>query len=81
MFVTEMEDDMAERHRSKDGRSETAEILDGAPETPDFQGRDGGRLARKIGTEDELRRYDGQGVKGVTRVGKSDADDTDGDPR
>ena len=57
---------MAERLRSKDGHSETEEIL-GDAETPDQQGRADGQLNRRVGTRDEKR----QAVEenpGVTRV-------------
>lgn len=64
---------MAERHRSKDGRSETKELLGDAPEAPDFAGRSGGDLARKTGTKDELRHFTNASA-GATRVTKSDED-------
>ncbi|MBF9042162.1 hypothetical protein HKCCE4037_02405 [Rhodobacterales bacterium HKCCE4037] len=64
---------MAERHRSKDGRSETQEILDDMPEMPGQSGRDGGDLARKTGTKDELRHTTNSSA-GATRVTKSDED-------
>lgn len=64
---------MAERHRSKDGRSETSELLGDMPETPGHQGRDGGDLARKTGTKAEMRKAL-NGSAGVTRVTKSDED-------
>ena len=60
---------MAERHRSKDGRSETAELLDGMPDTPSFQGREGGDLERDIATQDEAKQFLEGG--GRTRVTKS----------
>lgn len=59
---------MAERLRSKDGRSETAEYLEGRPETPSFQGRSGGDLAREVATRDILKRE--EGGSGVTRLTK-----------
>ena len=46
---------MAERVRSKDGRSETAEIL-GARGEVSHQGRSGGDVAREVATRDELKR-------------------------
>lgn len=61
---------MAERKRSKDGHSETDEIL-GAEGTVDQAGRDGGDVARAIGSEDELKRA-GERPAGVTRVRKAD---------
>ena len=60
---------MAERVRSKDGRSETAEYLEGRPDTPGFQGRAGGDLAREVGTRDILKRE--EGGSGVTRPTKA----------
>lgn len=71
---------MAERHRSKDGVSETQEILGDMPETPHFQGRAGGGVAREVSTEDELKRMGGRQDAGKTRVTKSveqDADEED----
>ena len=46
---------MAERIRSKDGRSETEEIL-GARGEIDQQGRAGGDVAREVASRDELKR-------------------------
>ncbi|MCK0166612.1 hypothetical protein MWU52_03515 [Jannaschia sp. S6380] len=63
---------MAERHRSNDGTRETDKFIKDMPETPDQQGRAGGNLARDVGTEAALDRATEQGVKGVTRVRKSD---------
>ncbi|MEM8577979.1 MAG: hypothetical protein AAGF60_09035 [Pseudomonadota bacterium] len=66
---------MAERHRSQDGTRETEEFTQ--DDTPGQQGRDGGQLARKVGTRDLLR----QATEGdvTTRVRKSDkAEDDDG---
>ncbi|MDC0737843.1 hypothetical protein N6L24_06110 [Cognatishimia sp. SS12] len=60
---------MAERHRSKDGRKETEEIL-GAEGKISHQGRTGGTLARDVGTEDELKRAE-ERPAGATRVTKS----------
>jgi hypothetical protein len=60
---------MAERHRSKDGRKETEEIF-GAEGTMDQQGRSGGRLARSIGSKDELKRAH-ERPAGKTRVIRS----------
>ncbi len=64
---------MAERHRSKDGRSETRELLGDMPDAPTHAGRDGGDLARKTGTKDELRHMTNASA-GATRVTKSDED-------
>jgi len=61
---------MAERKRSKDGRQETEDYLDDAP-TPTGQGREGGNLARLIGSEDEGKRAD-ERPAGRTRPTKSD---------
>ncbi|HBZ43130.1 MAG TPA: hypothetical protein DEO85_03545 [Maritimibacter sp.] len=52
---------MAERGKSKDGRSETEEILGGKPEKPDEavqEGSTGGNLQRKVGTRDEMKKVD-----------------------
>ncbi|MBY6200230.1 hypothetical protein KUV65_02565 [Maritalea mobilis] len=64
---------MAERVKSKDGRSETREIIGDVEKAPAFQGRDGGVLARKTATKDEMKR-DHDGRFGATRVTKSDED-------
>jgi hypothetical protein len=64
---------MAERHRSKDGRSETRDLIGDPGKAPGHQGRDGGDLARKTGTKAELRRTTNSSA-GATRVTKSDAD-------
>lgn len=63
---------MAERKRSKDGKSETSQYReDGAGGGGADSGRSGGNLARDIGTEDALKR--GQEDRtGATRVKKSD---------
>ncbi len=60
---------MADRKRSTDGRKEAQEIADQAE--VGHQGRAGGRLARQIGTKDELKRAFEQPA-GATRVRKSD---------
>ncbi|MBV2358409.1 hypothetical protein KUH32_01360 [Thalassococcus sp. CAU 1522] len=60
---------MADRHRSKDGRQETRE-MHGEPGTAGQQGREGGRLARSLGTKDELKRAH-ERPAGATRVTKS----------
>lgn len=61
---------MAERHRSKDGKKETDEVL-GEPGTTDQKGREGGRLPRHLGSRDELKRAT-ERPAGKTRVHKSD---------
>ncbi len=61
---------MADRKRSSDGKRETDQIL-GAEGTISGQGRTGGRLARDIGTKDELKRAI-ERPAGKTRVTKSD---------
>ena len=66
---------MAERYRSQDGTRDTDQFIEDMPETPDQQGRSGGNLARDVGTQDQLRRFTEQGVKGVTRVTKKDEAD------
>ena len=63
---------MAERHRSSDGVRETDQFIEDMPETPDQQGRSGGRVARDVGTQDSLKRATRQGVTGMTRVTKAD---------
>lgn len=63
---------MAERNRSKDGRNEAQEIAESAE--AGHLGRAGGRLARQVGTKDELKRAFEQPA-GVTRVRKSDEKD------
>ena len=60
---------MAERHRSKDGTSETEEFTSDAA-APSHQGRADGELERKVGTrdlEDTVKHGEG-----ATRVTKSD---------
>ena len=69
---------MAERKRSRDGKSETSQYREGEAGEGGAggtgageSGRSGGNLARDIGTEDALK----QGREdrtGVTRVEKSD---------
>ncbi len=61
---------MAERQRSKDGKRETDEIL-GTEGEVEQSGRDGGNVARTIGSEDELKRAAAR-PGGKTRVRKSD---------
>ena len=62
---------MPERHRSQDGTRDTDEFLTDMPETPSFQGRHGGDIAREVATRDAMLRATTQGARGVTRVGKS----------
>ena len=57
---------MAERKRSNDGTKETEEIL-GARGTVDQAGREGGRLARQVGSRDEKKRAY-ERPAGTTRV-------------
>ena len=64
---------MAERHRSKDGRRETDDVLGDQSEISQ-QGRSGGRLARVVGTKDELKRSE-ERPAGATRVTKSIEDE------
>lgn len=66
---------MADRHRSKDGSKDSDRIL-GEPGRVSQQGRDGGRLARKLGSKDELKRAM-ERPAGKTRVTKS-TEDKDG---
>jgi hypothetical protein len=61
---------MAERHRSKDGSRDTDQFIEEMPKTPSHQGREGGEIARDVGTEDSLKRANQQGAKGTTRVTK-----------
>lgn len=67
---------MAERKRSRDGRRETEEVL-GDKTAIAQQGRAGGRIARQIGTKDELKRAY-ERPAGVTRVTKSVEEDDSG---
>lgn len=65
---------MAERHRSKDGSRDTEKVLGtNTDETPSQGGRDGGDIARTIGSEDEMKRA-GSRPAGKTRVKKADED-------
>ena len=62
---------MVDRKRSKDGSQEATGIAEQAGEAGGGQqGRQGGRLAREIGTKDELKRAL-ERPEGVTRVTKS----------
>jgi hypothetical protein len=61
---------MAKRVQSHDGHRDTDDIL-GAEGEISQSGRDGGRLARDIGTKDELKRS-GERPAGATRVKKAD---------
>ncbi|MBU2957751.1 hypothetical protein Q4511_00560 [Paracoccus sp. 1_MG-2023] len=63
---------MAERIQSKDGSRDTDRILGkDTPETPGHGGREGGSLARAIGSEDEMKRA-GEKPAGTTRPRKAD---------
>ncbi len=62
---------MAERKRSRDGRQETQEFLDGEPPAAGQQGRAEGELERQVGTRDEHKRATSS-RPGATRVTKSD---------
>lgn len=64
---------MAERKRSKDGKSETSQYREAGGGGGDA-GRSGGNLARDIGTEDALKRAE-EDRAGTTRVEKSDEHD------
>lgn len=65
---------MADRHRSQDGTRETDKFVDKSTEKPDHEGRDGGTLARKIGTRDEEKRAR-ERPAGRTRVTGADKRD------
>ncbi|PPB80972.1 hypothetical protein LV82_01705 [Albidovulum inexpectatum] len=67
---------MAERKRSTDGKRETEQIL-GERGTIQGQGREGGRLARQIGSKDEEKRAF-ERPAGATRVTKAIEDDGQG---
>ncbi|MGP6087397.1 hypothetical protein [Antarctobacter jejuensis] len=60
---------MPERKRSKDGVRETEAIM-GERGTVDQAGRTGGRLSRRVGSRDELKRAY-ERPAGATRVTKS----------
>ncbi len=64
---------MAKRVQSHDGRRDTDDIL-GAKGAISQSGREGGRLARDIGTQDEQKRAV-ERPAGVTRVKKADEKD------
>lgn len=69
---------MPERHRSKDGRRETEEVLGEKGDIAE-QGRAGGRLARTVGSADEKKRAT-ERPAGATRATKSlEDEDTDND--
>lgn len=61
---------MAEQSKSNDDARDSGTIL-GAEGEVSHEGRSGGRLARDIGTQDELKRTS-ERPAGVTRVTKSD---------
>ncbi|MCC1494924.1 hypothetical protein [Cognatishimia sp. F0-27] len=66
---------MADRLRSKDGSRDTDKVFgDGAGVA--HQGRTDGRLARDVGSRDELKRAN-ERPAGATRVRKSDTLDND----
>lgn len=65
---------MAQRHRSKDGHSDTEDIMDQEP-VVSGHGRAGGNLARKIGTRDDETRAKSN-TAGRTRP--TGADERDG---
>jgi hypothetical protein len=64
---------MAKRVKSHDGHRETDDIL-GAEGQISQSGREGGRLARDIGTKDELKRAE-ERPAGATRVKKADEEE------
>lgn len=57
--------------RDKDKRNGTSDEVFGSANPPSQGGREGGRLARDIGTQDELKRAT-ERPAGATRVTKSD---------
>ena len=64
---------MAKRVQSDDEYRDSDDIL-GAEGAISQSGRDGGRLARDIGTKDELKRA-GERPAGATRIKKADEKD------
>lgn len=60
---------MAERKRSKDMSRDTDKVL-GTEGEISHGGREGGRLARQVGSKDELKRAN-ERPAGATRVTKS----------
>ncbi|MFP7571174.1 hypothetical protein [Marivita sp. S2033] len=68
---------MPERHRSKDGSRDTDKVLGDDTEVSQ-QGRAGGRLARTVGTKDEMKRAN-ERPAGATRVTKGMEDEESGD--
>ena len=64
------EDDMAERHRSKDGSRDTDNIIGEAADIAQ-QGRDGGALERRVASRDEQKRAT-ERPAGPTRVRGAD---------
>ena len=64
---------MAKRVKSHDGHRETDDIL-GVEGQISQSGREGGRLARDIGTKDELKRAE-ERPAGATRVKKADEEE------
>ena len=68
---------MAQRHRSNDGHRDTKDIL-GAEGNVSHGGREGGRLARRVGSKDELKRAY-ERPAGATRATKSIEEETGDD--
>ena len=64
---------MVKRVETPDGHRDTDDTL-GVAGAVSQRGRDGGRLARDIGTQDELKRT-GERPAGATRVKKADEKD------
>ncbi len=67
---------MTRDDRSEDRSDRQTDEALGAGGTISGQGRSGGRLARKIGTRDELKRAH-ERPAGATRVRKSDEHDSE----
>jgi len=62
---------MAERKRSKDGRSETEELIGTPPDAPSESGTQGGALPDRVGKRDEEDRVT-DSPDTTTRATKSD---------
>ncbi len=69
---------MAERHRSRDGSSETEEIIGEAADISQ-KGRTGGDIERRVATRDEKKRAKEQPA-GATRVTGKDRRETGNAP-
>lgn len=70
---------MAERHRSKDGTSETEQFVDDTVATPDQSGRAQGELERNVGTRaEESAAKQGEGVERVTKADEKGQGDLGG---